>query len=57
MVKEGDRFKDGTTGRIYRVRITSEGTMILETEDETRQRLLILDNPRSPHGSAGDREG
>jgi len=57
MVKEGDRFKDGTTGKIFRVKKHSEDTIVLEIEDEIGQAVMILDKLESPQLTTDDREG
>jgi hypothetical protein len=41
MIKENERFKDATTGKIYKVKIINDDTMIVEAEDGSDQRMSL----------------
>ncbi len=41
MVKEGDRFKDGKTGKVYKVKTVSGGRIILETENDPHEQIVL----------------
>jgi hypothetical protein len=45
MLKQGDKFKDGKTGRMYTVTAVDQDSIILELQDGSHQ---VMPNPSKP---------
>lgn len=45
MLKQGDKFKDGKTGRMYTVTAVDQDSIILELQDGSHQ---VMPNPNKP---------
>jgi len=47
MVKEGDKFRDGATGTIFRVIMLSDDLIVLESEEGCNEILLRRTDSKS----------